>query len=315
MGEAATTIFTILLFIAAFLGSGAYAVLSIADFRAARRGFWATAISFAAIGVVLGLMTTWPLTARISIAAVFAAVAFGSLVWVLDYLNIRERMGLENEGQGETGHLVSQAQFEKVREVESFFGGKDENGLRVVFDLQNILYKNITAQSARIALRRAGRANEFSYNNYTDNGQLIVWVKESSDLPPAGRPIVPGMAFGPSGMNPHEGPRDVRYLVTTAKYQSATAKLTEFQNSVLIPESIKKALKDFGADFYKNTDVMLRLFDDYLHQDEGYFINHWTIGSPFNNVINNEFVGRMTYLKPGADRVLDAISIVWKVNK
>jgi hypothetical protein len=95
MGEAATTTFTILLFIAAFLGSGAYAVLSIADFRAARRGFWATATSFAAIGVVLGLMTTWPLPARITIAAVFAAVAFGSLTWVLDYLRVRERLGIE----------------------------------------------------------------------------------------------------------------------------------------------------------------------------------------------------------------------------
>ena len=43
MGEA---VGTILRFIAvvAFIGTGAYAVLSIADFRAARRGFWATAI-------------------------------------------------------------------------------------------------------------------------------------------------------------------------------------------------------------------------------------------------------------------------------
>jgi hypothetical protein len=93
MGEATSTTFTILLFVVAFLGAGAYAVLSIADFRAARRGFWATAVSFAAIGLVLGLMTTWPLPVRITVAAAFGAVAIGSLTWVLDYLKTREGLG------------------------------------------------------------------------------------------------------------------------------------------------------------------------------------------------------------------------------
>ena len=75
MPEAVGTIFTILLFMAAFVGSGGYAVLSMADFRAARRGFWATAISFAAIGLVLGIMTTWPLPVRIIACALFLAIA------------------------------------------------------------------------------------------------------------------------------------------------------------------------------------------------------------------------------------------------
>jgi len=94
MGEAASTVFTVLLFIAAFLGSGAYAVLSMADFRAARRGFWATALSFAAIGLVLGIMTSWPLPIRIVLCASFLAIAGGGLIWVLDYLKVRESLGI-----------------------------------------------------------------------------------------------------------------------------------------------------------------------------------------------------------------------------
>jgi len=70
-------------------------VLSMADFRAARRGFWATAVSFAAIGLVLGIMTTWPLPARIIVCAAFLAVAGGGLIWILDYLRIREALGIE----------------------------------------------------------------------------------------------------------------------------------------------------------------------------------------------------------------------------
>ena len=97
MGEAVGTIFTLLLFVVAFLGTGAYAVLSIADFRAARRGFWATASCFAAIGLVLGFMTAWPLPVRIAICATFMAVAGGGLIWVLDYLNAREVLGLDSQ--------------------------------------------------------------------------------------------------------------------------------------------------------------------------------------------------------------------------
>lgn len=95
MGEGTGFIFTIILFIVAFVGAGAYAVVGIADFRSARLGFLATAAIFAGLGVALGIMTTWPLPVRISISAFFAALAFGSLIWVLDYLKVRERLGVE----------------------------------------------------------------------------------------------------------------------------------------------------------------------------------------------------------------------------
>jgi ABC-type branched-subunit amino acid transport system permease subunit len=97
MGEAVGTVLTVSLLVVAFIGTGAYAVLSIADFRAARRGFWATAICFAAIGIVLGFMTTWPLPIRIAICAVFMAAAGGGLIWVLDYLKAREALGIASQ--------------------------------------------------------------------------------------------------------------------------------------------------------------------------------------------------------------------------
>jgi hypothetical protein len=74
-------------------------------------------------------------------------------------------------------------------------------------------------------------------------------------------------------------------------------------------------LAEFNADFAPLSEIMVGILDEYLHRDEGYFIYHSIIGSPFYNVINNEFAGRMVHLKPAADRVLAAISEVWKVNK
>ena len=97
MGEAVGTVLTVSLFCGRVCGTGAYAVLA-ADFRAtARRGFWATAICFAAIGIVLGFMTTWPLPVRIAICAVFMAAAGGGLIWVLDYLKAREALRIASQ--------------------------------------------------------------------------------------------------------------------------------------------------------------------------------------------------------------------------
>lgn len=93
-GRGAVLFFSLFLAFVAFIGSGAYAVLGIADYRAARRGFWATAISFATMGLLLGIMTTWPLPVRMVVCAAFFAVAGGGLIWVLEYLTVRERLGI-----------------------------------------------------------------------------------------------------------------------------------------------------------------------------------------------------------------------------
>lgn len=303
MGESAGFIFTVVLFIVAFAGSGAYAVVGIADFRAARRGFIATAIVFASLGVMLAMITTWSLPARISVAAVFAAVAFGSLVWVLDYLKVRERLGVSSESQTETGRLVSQAQFAKVAELEAFLGGKDEDDLRQLFDLPNILQKNISTQIIRIRFVQAGKEADFLYSNYTDNGTWITWVKEGH------------YTVGPSGVHLDTGSKDVHHLVTTTKFQIAQKRLVEFINSALIPESIKIEVRGFVDTINSDTDLMLRTLDEKMHQDENYFLQNMTLGTPYYGVIVSSFATQATNLKPAADRVLSSIAASWKVSK
>ena len=302
MGEAAATTLAVLLFVAAFLGSGAYAVLSMADFRAARHGFWAAAFSFAAIGLVLGVMTTWSLPARIIVCAVFFAAAGGGLVWVLDYLKVREALGIEKP-QTETDRLVSQAQFAKVTQLEEFLGSKDENDLRQTFDLQNIFQKNISTQIIRIGFIKSGKEKEFLYNNYSDNGIFIFWAKEGH------------FTTGPSGVHVDAGPKDVLFLVTTAKFQAAQKKLIEFMNSALIPDSIKKEVVAFNKTINDDTELMMRVLDERMHEDENYFLRHMEMGTPYYGVIVSEYARRVIHLKPPADRVLSAIAASWRISR
>jgi len=252
----------------------------------------------------LGIMTTWPLSVRISIAAIFAALAFGSLIWILDYLKVRERFGVEIEGQTETGRLVSQAQFAKVAELESFLGGKDEDGLRQTFDIQEILQKNINTQLIRMEFLKAGKENQFFYSNYSDNGSVIVWVKEGH------------FSTGPSGVHVDAGPKDVLFLVTTSKFQDAQEKIIGFLNSALIPDSIKEPLKAFGDVVNKIPELMMWILDERMHQDENFFIYNMQMGTPFYGVIVSEFAVKTPHLKPPpADAVLAAIASSWKISR
>jgi hypothetical protein len=137
MGEAVTAVSTILFFVAAFLGSGAYGVLSLNDYRAARRGFWATAINFALIGVALGVMTTWSLPVRMAVTGGFSLLAAGSLVWILDYVNLREKMGL-TEAQPNFAYVGTLSQAENP--------GADHLAFVFAHEPKSILNVNITFQ-------------------------------------------------------------------------------------------------------------------------------------------------------------------------
>jgi hypothetical protein len=203
----------------------------------------------------------------------------------------------------ETGRLVSQAQFTKVTELEKFFGGKEEYDLRVLFDLPFILDKNIQTQLIRMSLIKAGREKEFFYNNYSDNGSFIFWAKEGYFKTDA------------SGVQVFSGPKDVHYLVTTTKFQTAQRKLVEFMNSALIPESIKHEVSKFNATIHKNTELMTSILDARLNQDDRYFTHYNDMSGPFYAVISNDFADKIIHLKPQADRILAAIAASWKISK
>jgi hypothetical protein len=241
------------------------------------------------------------------ICAAFFGVAGAGLIWVLDYLKVRESLGVETKAppipQTKTHPLVFQAQFEEIKRVESFFGGKDEMELRNIFDLPKILTKNIDTQNIRMDFIKLGKEKEFLYNNYSDNGSFLFLAKEGH------------FTTGPSGVHVDAGPKDVLFLVTTEKFQMAKKQLTGFMNSALIPESIKNGVSAFDKVINDDTEIMTRILDDKMHQDENFFIHYMDIGSPFYGVIVSEYAKRIVHLKPTSDRILSAISASLNISQ
>jgi hypothetical protein len=131
---------------------------------------------------------------------------------------------------------------------------------------------------------------------------MIFWAKENK------------FTVGPSGVRIIATPHDVLLLVTTTKHQNAKDKLVRFANSSLMPDSIKAAVAAFATNINQNVELMIRIMDERMHQDENYFLQYLDMGSPFYGVIVSDFATRIDPLKPAADHILALIGEHWGIN-
>lgn len=65
--------------------------MSVRQHTGARIAFWAAAFCLAAIGLELGLVMVWSLTARVMVAGCFGFIAFGGLVYALHSISLIDR--------------------------------------------------------------------------------------------------------------------------------------------------------------------------------------------------------------------------------
>ncbi len=190
-----------------------------------------------------------------------------------------------------TPDAIRAAQLQAISTLESDLS-KDEMGLRQMFDMQNILEKNIKVQVARIAFRIAGRLEDFKYNNFTEgDGSFIMLAMEGKYHTTA------------SGVALDEGPRDVLFLVTTEKFQRSQKALESFINSSSIPDATKTTLRGFKATVDHDMELMIRIMNSRLNQHDEYFTEYDKVGSQYYKVINNDYATQMTSLRPEADLV------------
>lgn len=118
----------------------------------------------------------------------------------------------------------------------------------------------------------------------------------------------------PSGPSIDEGPRDVLYLITTAKYQNAQKRINNFLNSALVPDSIKAPLVEFNKTIGVDIEIMTRALNARMNENDDYFLKYNEIGSKYYKVLNHDYVTRFVSIKPKADAVLSAISRHWRTN-
>jgi len=285
------------------------AATSPGEFRFVRACFAAAAIL--TLGSFLWLTYEQPMgSAKLICAAIIGAIVSVGLVVALEWVKAKqEAIDIPKEeiktGKQEPHPLVFQAQFAEMKRLEEFLGNKDENNLRLLFDFQYMLGRNINILSLKIGFIRSGRWEDFQYAPYQEgNKDMVMWLKDKDHY-----------SVGPSGVHLKAEPHDVLFLVTSSKYQQSKKTLVEFVNSALLPETVKKEVVAFDKNINENVELLIRIFDERMHQDENYFIQYMKMNSPFYGVIVSDFARRIDPLKPAADRVLSAIAAHWKINQ
>jgi hypothetical protein len=198
---------------------------------------------------------------------------------------------------------VGRVEFARINEVRDFFGGVDENGLRQKFDIYTILDKNIAIQADRIRYRLAGAGSSFNRYNYTGDGTWIWYSKPGT------------WEMMPSGPHVHQGPKDIVYLLVTAKYQNAVNQINRWKNDPLLPDPIRESLSEFNDLLNRNRLVMFQVFNERLGENDNYFLKAGSNDDRFAHVITNDFVIRMAPLKPAADEIRRAITESLRVNR
>jgi hypothetical protein len=220
------------------LGVGLISVPKHPPFWLAKVCFILAAIVFSARWVMWGITTDWSLWPRLTVMAIIGAFALIGATEGLRWVDVGQKANREEAMVPDESNpslpLISQAQFEKISQLEEFIGGRDEWALRSLFDLPSVLQKNINTQVIRICFIKSGHEKDFLYSNYTDNRSWIMWAKERH------------YSTGPSGANVDAGRKDVLFLVTTTKIQEAQRKLIEFMNSSLIQHSINVEISAFN---------------------------------------------------------------------
>jgi len=191
---------------------------------------------------------------------------------------------------------VARAQVEELRQLSGFVA-RDEEQLRALFDFGNILQKNIEVQKIRIGLRLKGRYAEFKYQNFLEPGGLIIVLVRDGKY-----------HVSRNGVEVHETPHDVLFMVITPAHQQTQQVLDRFIGSPLIPESVKVRLEAFKKVAADDIWALNLLLDNSMNAGDDNFLNSDEQGSPYFGLINNTFFGSFKPLKPSADQVLVEIS-------
>jgi hypothetical protein len=95
----------------------------------------------------------------------------------------------------------------------------------------------------------------------------------------------------------------------------AQKKIVEFINSALVPQPIKLKVSEFNKAIAQDTELMMKILDSKMHEDENYFLKNMDMDTPYYGVIVTAFATQMTPLKPAAEGVLSAIAESWKISK
>jgi hypothetical protein len=169
--------------------------------------------------------------------------------------------------------------------------------------MQEILAYNIGIQNIRTQFLINNPTAQFPYQQSCPSCGIIIRVRDGNWN---GSHIDPGQTLDKNGIGLTEAPNEVAYLVIPPN-QSGTPDSTTFLSSAYLPNIVKTLFGDYVKIGAKNNEIMADVLDEYRHKGVKFFQEANDPGSPYYNVIVNDFAKKIISSITERQKVLLAI--------
>jgi hypothetical protein len=192
--------------------------------------------------------------------------------------------------------ILLPAQLAVFEQIQQFFGGLDESGLRSLFDLPNMLRFNI------LLTRRDLQKNSFptdlntEMNSYFKDGQGRAVYRYASVTVTTSQIV-----------NIEPLPGKIGFLNTSDKFIASRKILTDLLSSTVLPTKVRWALRDFDSIIEENLELMIDVLNERFSHNPLEFIFAEDRQSPHYGRIVGEYVIRFRLLSPRANNIRQAI--------
>lgn len=189
---------------------------------------------------------------------------------------------------------ISNAQKEKISELEKLIIGRNEMELRTMFGFPLMMEANIKMNIALVRHLKEGGTEPVDLRQFTIGTEFL-----ATHLSHYGGAM--------ASDDPLNGKR-VHALRLPSQYSSAKQQLFAFENSPELPTSITTAIKNFDDVVGKNANQLLEVLDETIGKDPNYYLRYDDVSSPdYFHKIDGIWFERFIQLKPEADKITNAI--------
>jgi hypothetical protein len=181
---------------------------------------------------------------------------------------------------------VTEIELQTMRDVDNWVGVMDENSLRNIFDIQNILDRNLSYVSK--------------------NGQPYHGEPVEGRVPIFGRTPGVSLVRGPNNSGlAIVNPGTISLIFTTDVYESAKGKLDQYARSAYLDDTVRSSISIMS----KRIEADLNLMIDVL--DRGYKTDHNLLTryreTPYIGAVSNTYFDSFLPLRPIAESISEAI--------
>jgi hypothetical protein len=185
---------------------------------------------------------------------------------------------------------------EQAVAINNFIGGKNEDGLRNLFAVREMIDINIQLYQDGITEHLTGKKSGKA--DYVKGRRLLV-DKHIGKFTQSGGGILADFAYG-----------DVPLIILPETYTTNEERIVSYLHSGTLPKPILGPLNAFYSIAQDNANLLIHVMNDALHKSPDYFLQYDDVKSPLWRMIDKLYFEKFKMLQPPADEVVKAVRAV-----